>query len=77
MPNFQRGGHASILLTFLRNFAILATQRGGHGTMAPPKYAPDCSAVLLSTKLNLSDVTSHTQAGLKSTVSAVELISSN
>ena len=35
------GGHASILLTFLCNFAILPTQRGGsHGPMAPPKYAP-------------------------------------
>ena len=42
MPNLQRGGHASILLTLLCNFAILATQRGGHGPMAPPpKYAPD------------------------------------
>ena len=40
MPNLQKGGHASVLLTFLRNFAILATQRGGHGPMAPPKYAP-------------------------------------
>ena len=29
------GGHASILLTFLCNFAILATQRGGHGSMPP------------------------------------------
>ena len=36
MPNLQRGGHASILLTLLCNFAILATQRGGHGPMAPP-----------------------------------------
>ena len=37
MLNLQRGGHASILLTFLCNFAILATQRGGHGPMAPPE----------------------------------------
>ena len=37
----------------------------------------NCMAVLLSTKLNLSDVISHIQAGLKSTVSAVELIDSN
>ena len=40
MPNLQRGGggggHASILLTLLCNFAILATQWGGHGPMAPP-----------------------------------------
>ena len=35
MPNLQRGGHASILLTFLCNFAILTTQRGGYGTMPP------------------------------------------
>ena len=34
-------------------------------------------ALLLSTKLPLSDVTSHVQASLKSTVSALELISSN
>ena len=34
------GGHASILLTFLCNFAILATQRGGNGTMALPLYTP-------------------------------------
>ena len=36
----------------------------------------NCMEVLLSTKLNLSDV-SYIQAGLKSTVSVVELISSN
>ena len=38
------GGHASILPTFLCNFAILANQRGGgpwHN--APPKYAPGSS----------------------------------
>ena len=29
MPNLQRGGHASILLTFLCNFAILMTQKRG------------------------------------------------
>ena len=41
MPNLQKvGGHASILLPFICNFAILATQRGGLGTMAPLKYAP-------------------------------------
>ena len=42
MPNLQRGGgHASILLTLLCNFAILATQRGGPlGQWPPPKYAP-------------------------------------
>ena len=39
-PTYKGGGHASILLTLLCNFAILATQRGGHGSMAPPKYAP-------------------------------------
>ena len=36
----------------------------------------NCVEVLLSTKLNLSDV-SYIQAGLKSTVSVVELISPN
>ena len=36
----------------------------------------NCMEVLLSTKLNLSDV-SYIQAGLKSIVSVVELISSN
>ena len=37
----ERGwGHTSILLTFLCNFAILATQREGHGPMASLKYAP-------------------------------------
>ena len=42
MPNLQRGGggHASILLTFLCNFAILATQRGRPWPNGPPKYAP-------------------------------------
>ena len=42
------GGHASILLTFLCNFATLPTQRGeGLGTMPPPKYAPAyCTSVL-------------------------------
>ena len=30
-----KGGHTSILRSFLCNFAILATQRGNHGTMAP------------------------------------------
>ena len=42
MPNLQRGGgHASILLTLLCNFAILATQRGGAmAQWSPPKYAP-------------------------------------
>ena len=42
MPNLQRGGaHASILLTFLCNFAILATQRGAMAQWPPPpKYAP-------------------------------------
>ena len=40
MPNLQRD-HASILLTFLCNYAIMVTQRGKHGTMPPPlKYAP-------------------------------------
>ena len=39
--------------------------------------AENCMEVLLSTKLNLSDVTSHIQAGLKSTESVVKLISSN
>ena len=34
------GGHASILLTFLCNFAILATQRGGPWPNGPLKYAP-------------------------------------
>ena len=33
------GGHASILLTFLCNFAILATQRGGMAQWPFPKYA--------------------------------------
>ena len=36
----------------------------------------NCMEVLFSTKLNLSDV-SYIQAGLKSTVSVMELISSN
>ena len=36
----------------------------------------NCMEVLLSTKLNLSDVL-YIQAGLKSTVSVMELISSN
>ena len=40
MPNLQRGGHASILLTFLCNFAILATQRGGPWPNAPPPNTP-------------------------------------
>ena len=36
-------GHASILLTFLCNFAILATQRGATMAQWPPhKYAPGC-----------------------------------
>ena len=36
MPNLQRGeGHASILLTFLCNFAILATQRGAMAQRSP------------------------------------------
>ena len=34
------GSHTSILLTFLCNFAILATQRGGHGPMPPPLNTP-------------------------------------
>ena len=37
-PTCKGEGHASTLLTFLCNFAILATQRGG--SIAPPKYAP-------------------------------------
>ena len=48
MPNLQRGRHASILLTFLCNFAILANQRGGHGPMAPPNYAPDDTLIAQS-----------------------------
>ena len=39
------GGHASILLTLLCNFAILATQRGGHGTMVPPLNTPLVSEI--------------------------------
>ena len=35
-PTCKGGWHASILLTFLCNYAILATQSGGHGPMAPP-----------------------------------------
>ena len=27
-------------MLFYANYTILATQRGGHGTMPPPKYAP-------------------------------------
>ena len=41
VPNQQRGGgmpHFSI--PFYSNYTILATQKGGDGTMAPPKYAP-------------------------------------
>ena len=40
MPNLQRGGHASILLTLLCNFAILATQRGGPWPNGPPLNTP-------------------------------------
>ena len=29
-------------ILFYANYTLLATQRGGHGPMAPPKYAPDC-----------------------------------
>ena len=39
-PTYKGGGHASILLTLLCNFAILATQGGGHGPMAPPLNTP-------------------------------------
>ena len=28
-------------ILFYANYIILATQREGHGPMAPPKYAPD------------------------------------
>ena len=35
----KEGGHASILLTFLCNFAVLATQRG-HGTTPPLLNTP-------------------------------------
>ena len=34
------GGHASILLTFLYNFTVLATQRGAMAQCSPPKHAP-------------------------------------
>ena len=40
MPKLQRGGHASILLTLLCNFAILETQRGGPWPNAPPLNTP-------------------------------------
>ena len=29
-----------IWILFYANYTILATQKGGHGTIAPPKYAP-------------------------------------
>ena len=35
-PTCKRGGHASILHTIQCTYTILATQRGGHGPMAPP-----------------------------------------
>ena len=35
-PTCKGVGHASILLTFLCNYAILATQRGGYVPMSPP-----------------------------------------
>ena len=42
-----KGGHASILLTLLCNFAILATQRGGPWHNAPPpKYAPGYGQII-------------------------------
>ena len=37
-PTWKGGAHASIFLTFLCNFTILTTQRGG--PWPPPKYAP-------------------------------------
>ena len=40
MPNLQRGGHASILHTFLCNLAILANQRGGPWHNGPPLNTP-------------------------------------
>ena len=33
-------------ILFYANYTILANQRGGHGPMAPPKYAPDSEAVV-------------------------------
>ena len=39
-PTYKGGGHASILLTLLCNFAILATQRGGPRPNGPPLNTP-------------------------------------
>ena len=51
MPNLQRGGaHASILLTLLYIFAILATQRGGPWPNGPP---PLNTPLTFGTKMRL------------------------
>ena len=34
------GAMPQFCILFYANYTILATQRGGHGPMAPPKYAP-------------------------------------
>ena len=39
-PTYKGGGHASILLTLLCNFAILATQREGPWPNGPPLNTP-------------------------------------
>ena len=39
-PGYKRGPMSQFCILFYANYTILSTQRGGHGPMAPPKYAP-------------------------------------
>ena len=41
MPNLQRGGPCLNFAYCSMQFYNPADPKGGHGTMAPPKYAPD------------------------------------
>ena len=39
-PSYKERAMRQFCILFYANYTVLATQRGGHGPIAPPKYAP-------------------------------------